>query len=141
MSFPISDTATITMSIHDFRHIERFVDELRAQINTLRARETPVRDADETTADLIAALDAALPIVQFAVGNLNPESVRGWPYDAVQQLSALIAHLFPENSDRQSLAVTLQQFAKEAVEVEALRIERLRVAHEVLSTSAEADDA
>jgi hypothetical protein len=135
MSLPISNTATVTMTIHDYRQIEKVVEDLRAQVEVLRGRRPQV-EGSEAASDLSAALDAALPIVQFAVGNLNPESTKGWPHKSVEQLGLLIATMYGEfDSDRATLAITLREFAREARDIEGYRQRREDAAHEVLSAT------
>ena len=137
LSLPISDNATITMSMHDYRALERAHEILQERINALE--KNGVRTTEPAAAATWGqALRAALPVVQFAVGNLNPESVRDWPADSLRLLAAKMFELFPDDADRQSMAITFREFAKEAAKLERFRSRRLEAAKEVVVDGAAA---
>lgn len=72
--------------------------------------------------ELLATIEAALPIVQFAVGNLDPTTVRGWPHKELAAFAKGLASLSDREKD--AIAEEFTTFAKLAGGLEEFRKER-----------------
>ena len=62
-----------------------------------------------------------LTVARFAVGNLPPETTKGWPCDALRTASQLLQALPDHSLDDASLAIELRNFADEAATFERAR--------------------
>jgi hypothetical protein len=133
MPLPVSDTATVTMSMHDYRKIERDREALEERIQELEAAGSAAQPEPADIERWRRALQMAAPIVQYAVGNLNPESHRDWPAGELWALGELLPELFPNDADVQSLAITFRQFAAEAEDYDDFREHRRQVAATVVA--------
>jgi len=109
------------------------LDELREQIKAAedRARdlEKQINDAKlgpdpEFAKHAIEAFRAALPIVQFALGNLHPSTVRGWPDTALDRIAACLVTLPGTDDNDRALARELIDSAKLARGYEEFRRKR-----------------
>jgi len=131
MPIPVSNNATITMSIDDFRNLEKELDQLRAEI--AKHLDVPLPGPQAGDPEVIDSFYSAMEIVRFAVGNLNPESYRGWPTDALGKLADQIELLFPGDQNWLSTAIAFRELASEAIDADALRLRRQKAA-EVLTS-------
>ncbi len=124
MGMPLSDSATVTMCIRDFRATEAEIDRLRAEASDLR--KTPVQSAEPSLLfqEFRELLDAALPIIQLAVGQLDPATVQGWPYVELERIAGMIVNVYPDDANLQSLAIEFRTFAAEARRVFEFRVAR-----------------
>lgn len=141
MTLPISDTATVTMTMHDFRKLERDREALEARIAELESDSHTPAETSPDVARWRQALQDALPIIQYAVGNLNPESYRDWPAGELWSMSDHLVDLFPDDADLQSLAITFKQFAAEAEDLDDFRAERRTAAVAVMTHTEDQDNA
>lgn len=85
-----------------------------------RSRKKLAEISTRRAADLArhkALLSEVLPIVQFAVANLPPETTKGWPADGLHSLADHLAI----QGDRLELATAFHEFAVEASKFEAHR--------------------
>jgi len=139
MSLPTSDSATVTVLLRDWTHIEREFELLRKQLRQATDNNAPVVPMEAQA--VLAALESALPIVQFAVGNVPPESVRGWPTASLAALAEQIMTLFPDDADRQSLAITFREVAAHARDIDQYRAHRTEAAVRVLETTSPVENA
>ncbi|KKN61338.1 hypothetical protein LCGC14_0522700 [marine sediment metagenome] len=121
----------MTVPYQTFQTMKKRIDELVAENLALKKCPPEIQD-DE--ADLRAALYAALPVIQFAVSNLNPESVRGWPH---AQLDALGRHLKEVTDDPRILemAGAFCSQARHAADIDAFRQERVADAKELFTVA------
>lgn len=84
-------TATVNIALSEITALQ---DQCRAAELALAKAEAEVerlrilKGEDATT--LVAALTAAIPIVQFAVASHHPLTVRGWPYQALHDFGAAL---------------------------------------------------
>lgn len=77
---------------------------------------------------MLAAFDQVLPVVQFAVGNLPPETIKGWPHEALDAVAQRYLQLSGQSLGRiteRELMVELRKFAAEAKGWETRRGPRL----------------
>lgn len=127
--------ATITLPYERFKEIESQYRAARADAETLR-RELAAATRPEGMAEVEPFVMAALEIVQYAVGNLNPESNRGWPVGALRRVADNLAELAPNYpGDIDSLVITLRAFAREVDDVDRTRDERIEAAKQFVENS------
>lgn len=119
--------ATITIPLEEFDTIRNRVVELSKEATQLREELKKANLVDPTgrVPALIAAINGVLPIIRFAVGNLDPEIVRGWPHAALKSFAEAIQSL-PAVEDGDNLGAELKVFAREAAEWERYRAERTK---------------
>jgi hypothetical protein len=142
MPAAISENATVTMPFSDFRKLERELESTKAS----KTKQAVVVNESERNEALIKALDPARAIIQFAVANLNPESVRGWPYEALRGYAdALDAVNAAQDPETTTFAMTLRDFARSAEEIDRFRVERAKAALDVvrgeLADAADSDES
>ncbi len=143
MGLPLTDSATVSMSIRDFRAAENEIDSLRAENVDLRKNGVAVT-SDPTldpVRDLRALLDAALPVIQLAVGNLDPATVIGWPHNDLVTVADLIERIYPGDVNLQSLAIEFRTFAHEAKRINKFRAERHKAAVDHVEAAEASEDA
>jgi len=106
------------------------LDEMRSQIREASDRlvraekeknEALAADPSGRVPQLLAVIEAALPIVQFAVENLEPTTVRGWPHKTLDKLGELLATVDGMSVIAREIAPELRVFAHEA---ELIELER-----------------
>jgi hypothetical protein len=132
MPIAVSDNATVTLAFHDWRRLEQQIASLEERLKTATVAP-PVPESD-VVAELRAMLNAALPIVQWAAGQLNPESHPGWPHEQLHALGELlIAGTTDDDADRVTLGITFREMAAEAADIEDVRKTRREAAQELLS--------
>ena len=123
-------SSQVTISLGD-------LDALRAQI---KAAEDRVQDLEELLADAklsaklgpdpefakhtIEAFRVTIPIIQFAVSNMHPSTVRGWPYEALRDVSAYLEALPGADANDHALAHEFVEIAKLAQGYEEFRRQR-----------------
>lgn len=62
----------------------------------------------------LAAIEAATPVIQFAVSNLHPDAVRGWPHGALRDFADRLETLPGATQLQKELAIELRAFAIQA---------------------------
>lgn len=84
--------ATVTIGIEDYQKLKSRGDALEREVGDLRAAldEARLGGNDSDARRLGEALNLALPVVQFAIANLHPLTVRGWPYKELRALSKVL---------------------------------------------------
>lgn len=132
---PVSDNATITMPLPDFRRAEKEYDRAMREGNP----HLGVADLPPELEKIQDALQNALRIVGFAVGNLNPESVYNWPHRAVDALGAFLKE--SPNPELQTQGIELCAFAKECAEIAIFRSKRRAAAEAYLQQGGAAGDS
>lgn len=111
---------------------EALKDNARLQAELVEAKKT---DPANRVAPLNELVRAAFEIVRFAVANLNPESTRGWPTKALNDVADRIPTLVDYTSDDGDLATELRSFARDC---EAYALQRARMREEKLKADAAA---
>lgn len=91
---------------------------------TRRARDAEAGTGDERVRALRDIIDLALPVIQFAVGNLPPESVRGWPHNELFQLADLLCTMPGHAPDHETISAEFRTFAHECRRLAAHRADR-----------------
>lgn len=136
MALPISSSATITMTVHDYRAIEAQYEQL-CKLLQEHAAAAPAPTADESL--YRAALEAALPVVHFAIANLPPETYAGWPHGSLRGLGKLLLQIYPDDRAREPIALDFQHFADEAAAAESFRARRYEAARAQLEAAKHED--
>jgi hypothetical protein len=116
--------ATINMELTEFTEITDRLKVLESENGQLRQDVGAARlvaGGDELTQQAFAAFRASLPIVCFALANLDPETIRGWPWVSLQDLAGIMEGLSVRTQNDLELALAMKEFAKEAAEIDHLR--------------------
>ncbi len=88
---PDRDDARVQVSFTTFDRMRTRLAEQEREINALKAQLLAA--TFEAAGPIVeGALRAALPIVGFAVGNLHPLTVRGWPWHRLAELAGYCRH-------------------------------------------------
>ena len=117
--------ATVNISLDE-------LDALRAQLR--RAHEEKGKLADKIKelevvgigdgAGLLVTIHHTLDIVRFAVANLDPRTVKGWPWAAVAAFADDLEELPGADENTHDLAIELRAFAHECELLESTRRNR-----------------
>lgn len=117
-------TLTIKLSAYD-----KIRDDLRAAQNEnmelqKKLQAAQIADISGTTQLLHAAFHDAIKVVQFAVGNLAPETVMGWPHEALFKIADAIEKIPGIDRHVGEMPLELRHFAKSAAGYAVLRTQR-----------------
>jgi hypothetical protein len=88
--------STVTMKLGDYQRLDRDIQTHKAEVSRLsRELETAKidGDVDGLARKYLEAFMAAMPIVRFAVGNMDPMSFRGWPYKELEKVIVALKNL------------------------------------------------
>lgn len=115
----------LQISMMHYDSLRSKITQLEVELGEARKQRDAMFNADSEgrVTRLTDALARALHIVQYAVGNLDPATVAGWPYEDLAALARLLPGL-PLTEDIQGLMVVFDEFAKTAEGFEAYRRER-----------------
>lgn len=129
---------TMTIPYQTFETMKKQIDSLMVENQSLKKRPLSGKASSDVN-DLRAALEAALPIVQFAVSNLNPESVLGWPHKQLASLGALLRST-TDDPHLLEMATTFYYQAEHAADVDVFRAKRLADAAALFPSAGDDDD-
>lgn len=116
-------TVNVPLSTYDKLRDER--KELQTKVYELEKQLAAVQLGDgEVARQLHSAFHAAIKIVQFAVGNLDPSTVAGWPHEALAAVAAAIETIPGIDRHAAELPPELKHFAGVAKGYEEWRRER-----------------
>lgn len=107
---------------------------LVARAHAPRKKEQP---RDMMAGALRSAFDSARRVIQYAVGNLDPRIVRGWPYEDLDNFSRNLRQLRGHDQFTVELCDELDRFVIEAREMEESRGPQRRGFHGQLLVSPE----
>jgi hypothetical protein len=102
-----------------YSEYQKLRDELEAQVTSGQ-----LADPTGTTKLLHDGFHAAIKVVQFAVGNLAPETVAGWPHEALVEIADAIDKIPGMDQHVKELPPELRHFAKLTAGYETYRKER-----------------
>ena len=117
---------TVQVKFSEYRKLREDLKQQQARIYELEKEVVAAKLADGSgvTQELHAAFHGALKIVQFAVGNLSPETVAGWPHkdlvtvaDAIEKIPGMDIHI-------KEVPGAWREFAQLAVGFEEYRKQR-----------------
>jgi hypothetical protein len=86
---------TVHVSFSDYERLRNAPAKLDAKIQELQAQLEAAKLADPTNTiqTYRDAFCTAVKIVQFAVANLDPATVKGWPHEALRKLADMLPSL------------------------------------------------
>lgn len=120
------NTATVNIPLSE-------LDQLRDSLRVLQNRvvelekqvvEAKMSDPAGTIRLLQEIVDHALPVVQFAIANLEPSTVRGWPHESLREFAKKLVEMPNATTHTQELSREFEHFAKLAAGYEEFRRER-----------------
>lgn len=125
-----------------FSEYSKMRDELKTQQNRIYELErdlaaAQLADVTGTTKRLHETLHNALKIVQFAVGNLAPETVAGWPHEDLTVIANAIEKLPNMDIHIKEVPHVWREFAAIAAAFEEQRKERKRTQVVTMATAAD----
>lgn len=111
--------ATIELSLAEYDALRARAT--HAELELAKSRDERRLPTSEREADLLASTRHALAVVRFAVSNLDPETIRNWPW---RDLEAFADHFgvtgTPEVHEQEALD-TFRIFARECEDLDRLR--------------------
>lgn len=116
-------SATLNMTLADYEALKNARTKAENDLADLQRQLEEARMADPTgkLVDLNKFARDCLTIARFAVANLPPETIRGWPYEALREVSKNI-HALPDfSTNDRDMALDLLAFAKDAEDLELRR--------------------
>lgn len=122
MSIDVSQIE-VKLSLAQLRQLESDKQDAEHKVIALQQQLATAQLADPSgvVTTLRAALEAARQIVAFAVANCPPESVRGWPIQALRDLAEAYLRVPGISTDNEQQALDWKIFASEAAAVETQR--------------------
>lgn len=125
-----------------FSEYQSLLEEVKTQQSRIYELErqlagAQLADVSGTTKQIHDALHNALKIVQFAVGNLAPEIVAGWPHRALADVANAIDTLPAMDTHIKEVPNDWREFARLAAGFEELR--KQRKATQVVTAAVAAD--
>jgi len=117
------DQATVNIPLSDWTQTRQKIEKLEKQLSDAYHLVEQVRlgDRSSDTRRLACGLDLAIHIVRFAIGHLDPLTVRGWPHRQLYDLANMLADLPGIDPMSAELAGDLKLFARQAREWEEAR--------------------
>ena len=123
--------ATHTLNDEEYGNLINQREEAWKRIGELQTELARAKADDPANriAPLNALARAQLVIVRFAVANMPPEAIKGWPIEALEAVAAGLPALTDHTTDDVDLAITLRDFKRDcehvALERAAKRAEKL----------------
>lgn len=120
----------IEMTMEEFKQIENDRDDARKEVARLRAElidtklNAVIEGSDTNLKKIVTLTRALLDCTRFAVGQLPPETNKGWPIASVKRASELLSVLPDHAVDDISIASEFRAFAVECERIENVRAER-----------------
>lgn len=137
----MSDSSGPTVSVA-FNTYAKLQDDLKAFQNRIYELEKAVTEAQLTdkagiVQQLHKAFHEAIKVVQFAVGNLDPQTVAGWPHAALAKIADAIEQLPGIDRHVSEMPEELRAFARLAASYEEFR--KARDANRVVVAASASD--
>jgi len=122
----MSENAMMTLPVAQYDDMRNQVLARDQRIAELEAqlRAEQVVDPTGRVDKLLEIIRSSIPVIQFAVANLAPETVRGWPRARLRQLGQLLGDMPSATQLDVELGLNLIAFAGEIEAVEAERAGR-----------------
>ena len=133
-----SQRITLTITLEDLDAMRSRIAAADEHIHRLEAElvAASTRDASGLVPQLLDVIATVIPIVQFAVGNLDPATVRGWPHQLLDSFGEKLLTMPGTTDALKEFALELRVFARQAVEYERMRIARDALPPNVASAAA-----
>lgn len=118
------DEPTVNIKYSDYNKLREDLRTTQNENYELKTKLNAAALGDDAVAKLLfTSFHSALKVVQFAVGNLEPSTVAGWPHaalveiaDAIEKIPGIdqhIAEMPPELRHFAALAASLEEMRKE----------------------------
>jgi hypothetical protein len=134
----MADGPVINIPLADFDKLRDSNKASQTRIYELEKQLAAAKLGDDAIAKtLFDAFHDAITIVQFAVGNLDPATVSGWPHEAVARIADAIEKIPGMDPHKAELPPELRYFASVAKGLEDFRRERDK--HKVVVPATAAD--
>lgn len=126
MSTTQAPEPTVSIAISAYDKLRNETRDQQAEIYRLQEelKQAKLADNDGTTKLFHETFHTMMKIVQFAVGNLDPSTIAGWPHQAVADLADAIEKLPGIERHITEMPQQLRDFAALGKGFEALRKER-----------------
>lgn len=118
-----SPTVNLTLADYDAMRDRIVALEMDLKTAQMDAAQAASR-GNNNGAEIRALIDAMMDVVRFAVQNLPPEHVVGWPWGSLGYLARLYAKLPWATNEHQELSAELQTFADECEAMATVRSSR-----------------
>ncbi len=115
--------ASVTLPLEELDMMRKASEEKDVQITQLKQDllEAKMSDQMGSIAPMAKLCRHTMEIVTFAVGNLSPEIIKRWPYQALREVATRLALLPDYSINDGDLAAELLKFAAECERWEARR--------------------
>lgn len=116
--------ATVTIDYAQFQEIQNKRNDAEKRVAELEAQVAKLKLAgggDVSVEKLTLLARQLMEIARFAVGNLPPESTRGWPVGALTTSANLLKELPDHTIADQEMGIEWMSFASEAERFERRR--------------------
>ena len=129
---------TVTVKLVDYDRLREELREAQNDVHKLRVEVNAAKlgDLSGTTKMLHDAFHETIKVVQFAVGNLDPQTIAGWPHKALVAIAAAIETIPGIDQHVAEMPGELRSFARSAAGHEERR-RRHREANPSVPASAE----
>lgn len=130
---------TVQVKFSEYQKLREDLKQQQARIYELEKEvaDTKLADTSGTTKLLHDAFHNALKIVQFAVGNLAPETVVGWPHADLIAVAAAIEKIPGMDTHIKEVPIAWREFAQLAVGFEEQRKQRKATQVVTMATAAD----
>lgn len=119
--------ATISLELSEYHDLMNAKSAAENKTADLERQLQITQTSDVLVGHLCEALKAAREVVRFAVANLPPETVRGWPADQLKKFADLLETAPGATQDYRDMAMDLRLFSREADTLEQMRVRRDRI--------------
>jgi hypothetical protein len=118
--------AQVTMSLAELDELRGKLMAAREEAGKLQAKLTAALAADPEgrVTVLIDAIRAVLPIIRFAVANIDPRTMTRWPYEDLRNFAKALRGVPAFGADIEECAIEFEAFSREAELIELDRAER-----------------
>lgn len=112
--------ANVTIALDELDNLRAQVQKAGDEAAALRAQlQKAERSSEDARVDhLFQLVEALIPCVQFAVGNLDVETVRNWPHPDLAKAAKLLEHAPGLPGNLKELHIEWGVFAREAAKIE-----------------------
>jgi len=119
------DEPTVSVKYSDYNKLREDLRTTQNENYELKTKLAAAQLGDDAVAKLLFdGFHDAIKIVQFAVGNLDPATVSGWPHEALVKIADAIEKIPGIDQHVAELPPELRAFADIAKGLEAFRKER-----------------
>jgi len=119
------DEPTVSVKYSDYNKLREDLRTTQNKNYELEQKLAAAQLGDDAVAKLLhETVHDTIKIVQFAVGNLDPATVAGWPHEALVKIADAIEKIPGIDQHVAELPPELRYFAQLAASMEAMRKER-----------------